>query len=457
MNSLNKIKKIFMCTSLFTLCLLLNVSTAEIVADVKYSSATTSGYTTTSELFGYTGLDIHKLMYRYIKYPSDYANDFNTLITSASSNGYNYFIFNSDSITSKYYAFIPKGMDVAFYQYDSSGTRFNLCVESSSELPVYFGTFNITNSVPSSNGLKQYPFSDLEHGLYIDSNYYITNTTSTPFLTNTNVKLLNASLIWDGETYLYKAPVDNPDSPTMPTNAEIAQAVQAFYNSDFYKNNKEFSDFLVLYNTNNGYFDFVGHTLGNILGQVIIPPNYRFEGKMYSSQWWEFFIDENSGPSPYGTSYYLYSSNDLGENIIYNGIGKISELLDLSFGTNSVIVYSTTDYPVRTYVLDESTGDYTYTEGVIEGDQYTYDENLDPTENGYNPLDNFVTVDPSQTIVNNADFSNISDAFEQFKDLFSFNENMQWLVIANNKLSNYFLGFLVMCCLFITLGRILRG
>ena len=444
---MNRLIRIMLSFVLPFFCLLINVSySLEIEANVTMSDTFPSQKTFDKSTFlneSYTFADVYNISKSYYENSATNETTFNAMKDSVVSAGYNLWFGTGGS--SNYflcYVWQQDYCDVAVRPQDTSDIPFVAWKQGDYTYfyDLYVGCYyrkNETKILQMAQFNNTYPM-------------YIYGLGSIKLFPSSGAK------IWDGTSYYYESSLE-PDTPSLPSNAEIAQAVQAFYNSDYYKNNKDFSDFIVVYNTTNGYFDFVGHTLGNIFGQVIIPPNYRYQGKMYDEQWWKFFIDENQGALPYGSSYYLYSTNDLGQNITYEGIGKITNLLDVDFGSHSVIVYSTTDYPVRTYVLDETTGDYTYTDGIIEGDQYTYDETLDPTETGYNPLDNFLTVNPSETIIGNADFGDFTNVFEENKDLFSFTENMQWLITANNKLSNYFLGFIVLCALFITLGRVLKG
>lgn len=435
-------------------CLLISVSYATWTEVPNSATASTTSVDTSDTIAGYTLNSIRNY------FTSTDIEGRNTMLNAVSDAGYYVLWFSTRLDNSVYYTFIyEKDSNIDIGANVSSSDRFHI-YPYINEGDVFYFRLSGTTTNPqkrtctksgrfthfTSNG---YTLDAFNKNISADPNYF----GNIPYI---KTLLTNSGYYWDGN--YYKSPTDEPDTPTLPTNAEIAQAVQAFYDSDYYKNNKDFSDFMLLYNTTNGNCSFVGHTLGNILGQVIIPPNYRYQGRLYNEQWWKFYIDENQGALPYSSTYHLYSSNISEPNIISDeGIGKISELVNLDFSTKSTIVYSTTDYPVRTYVLDETTGDYTYTDGTIEGDQYTYDENLDPTISGYNPLDNFVTVDPAQTIVGNADFDGLSNSFENHKDLFSFTENMQWLIVANNKLSNYFLGFIIMCALFITLGRVLKG
>lgn len=437
---MNRLIRIMLSFVLPFFCLLISVSYADWTSTpIKNTARIESNYTTTPATFGdYTMATIKTIVKNYMNDSTTYETQYNSMIE---------YLENMDLAL----VFAKRGTDSYCFVFPDN---------------IDVGLYSDTNYYFINNGRVDFgttAYSTYYYGNSTDTTavYFNVNQTDSLFYSTKSVKKISYAngYYWDG-TYIYEVPTvpDEPESPSLPSNAEIASVVQAFYNSDYYKNNKDFSDFMVLYNTTNGNYSFIGHTLGNVLGQVIIPPDYRFEGKLYSEQWWKFYIDENQGATPYASTFHLYSIINTALDVISDdGVGKISELVNLDFSSKSVIVYSTTDYPVRTYMLDETTGDYIYTDGIIEGDQYTYDENLDPTISGYNPLDNFVTVDPSQTIIGDADFEGFTDVFEENKDLFSFTENMQWLIKANNKLSNYFLGFIVMCALFITLGRVLKG
>lgn len=439
-------------------CLLVSVSRAEFTLTplTNGSSFGASANVASTVCGDYTFSQINSITYnRFTSDDSSYIAVFDTMSASLTEDGFKFMVVKANT-EDKYIAFVG-----------NSNISIGGLTDENAKLDLYFTQIDTSVKQSETNRVRRFVVSSsapYATTVLIDgspTHGYDRNLDYTIIYSNVDVKQIvySSGPTWDGTSYYWERsePEEPEETPTMPTNSEIASAVQAFYNSDYYKNNKDFSDFMVVYNTTNGYFDFVGHTLGNTLGQVIIPPDYRYQGKLYNNQWWKFFIDENQGALPYGSSYYLYSTNDLGQNITYDGIGRISDLLNVDFGSHSVIVYSTTDYPVRTYILDETTGDYTYTDGIIEGNQYTYDENLNPSENGYNPLDNFVTVNPSETIIGDADFGSFTDSFEENKDLFSFTEDMQWLIVANNALSNKFLGFIVMCAMFLTIGRVLRG
>lgn len=449
---MNRLNKIVISFVLPFFVLLFNVSYAYIEPDIQYTKATGSPYINTTTLFGYSRYEIGRIIYLHLA--TGETENFNKLVESASQAGYNYFIFNDSSIISKYYCFVPKDMDVGFYKYSSTDSCYNLCIEASLTQPVYFGIYNSNNGVMSDTTtlLKQYALSTIDNGLYYETFYYINSLSSTSFFeANCNVKVLGNPVIWDGVTYLHKV---EPDTPSLPSNSEIAQAVQAFYNSDYYKNNKDFEDFIVMYNYETKYFDFIGHNFEDKFQQLIFPA-----GHIYNERWWKFSLDgltTQASSYLFNKYYWLYSTNDFGENIKYEGKGSINDLLDLRFATSSIIVYSTNEYDVVVYTYDENDEFVSSEMETMPGDQYTYDENLDPTTNEYNPLENFVPTNPSQTILGDVDFNEINKVFEENKDILNI-EGASWLFTANNQLTNYFLGFLSLLIVFLIISRILGG
>ena len=61
-----------------------------------------------------------------------------------------------------------------------------------------------------------------------------------------------------------------------------------------------------------------------------------------------------------------------------------------------------------------------------------------------------------QTIIDSADFTDFSDSFDDFSYLFDFDNDMHWIITANNLLFGYFAGFIILCCLLLTISRIMR-
>lgn len=363
-----------------------------------------------------------------------------------SSNYYSIYFYNSDEIdfaidktNGESYA------DAKLYTYITTG-------DSLINLRLYW-------SASGSTGKDGYNYTFTTNSFWqlADSSYAVNG--SRYFLhEGASIKTV-LNRMWDGTSYYYEySESGGEDTPSLPSNAEIAQAVQAFYNSDYYKNNKDFKDFIVMYNYETQYFSFIGHNFGIDLGQVIVPPNYEYDGYSYNQDWWKFFlrnITSQVASNLWNRYYWLYSTNDFGENLTYTGKGRINDLLNLHWATSSIIVYSTTDYPVVKIETDEN-GVLTPVEGTILGDQYTYDENLDPTTNEYNPLENFVPTNPSQTILGDVDFDEINKTFDENKGILNI-ENASWLFTANNQFVTYFIGFLSLLIVFLIISRILGG
>lgn len=448
---MNRLIRIMCAFVLPFLCFLINVSYAEYNSSspspgqASYSQADTS----LIDLCGYTASQIPSIFDDRENNPDAY----NTLLSTFTDNGY-YIYFPgwrySSTVKPTGFVIIP------------TSTFRDIGVSSSGSLMPYFKINDIFGHYAtsiSSPSFKVYKATSEGH-LAINS---MSNCSSSldMFGNLPYVKQLysNNGIYWDGESYYYQAPKpDIPDTPSLPSNAEIAQAVQAFYNSDYYKNNKNFSDFFALYNYENSTFSFIGHNFGIDLGQVIVPPDYEYEGYSYNQDWWKFFlrnISSELASNLWNKYYWLYSTTDFGENIKSDGKGSIKDLINLHFSTNSIIVYSTTDYPVVKIETDEN-GVLTPVEGTIPGDQYTYDENLDPTTNEYNPLENFVPSNPVQSILGDVNFDEINKTFEENKDLLNI-EGASWLFTANNKLVGYFVGFLSLLIVFLIISRILGG
>lgn len=59
-------------------------------------------------------------------------------------------------------------------------------------------------------------------------------------------------------------------------------------------------------------------------------------------------------------------------------------------------------------------------------------------------------------IIQNSDFAGVTNAFDDYKDLLEFSEDMHWLITANNALFGYFAGFIMLCAMFLFLGRVMR-
>lgn len=248
------------------------------------------------------------------------------------------------------------------------------------------------------------------------------------------------------------------EEPTLPTNQEIASAVQKFYNSDIYKNNTNFKDFMVVYSSFKNTYAFIGtdnHMLQEIFYDGVNVPGVNFSS---SDTWWRFnskFGDVQS--FLFGSKFYLYFIEGNSDLITNEGIGTLYDLFDLKFTTGMTIVYSTYDYDVIEYRPPaEGETDNQVTQGTIEGDSYTYNENVDPTDSQYSPLQNFVSSNPTQSILNDVDFDSINQAFEDSKVILNI-ENANWIFTANNQLVEYFIGFITLLIILLVISRIMGG
>lgn len=464
---MNRLKKILLSFVLPILCLLISVSYAEIEMDIPYYAYGFSWSSTapTSPFSDYTFDEIYNISNSYTTNPTDETtNAFNNMCSYIDNAGYCIEWVKWDYRNGMYGPWFEtiifkKGDGELGIKKESDRYQF-LFRPNSTQFELYLACSNPnTTKFTSYTSLTD---SELNDYKYILSTYFsnFSNDIEIEYC-NTNIKNMtytDSRYYWDG-TYFYEySGGGSEETPTMPTNAEIAQVVQAFYNSDYYKNNKDFSDFMVLYNYDTNYFDFVGHNFGIDLGQVIVPPDYEYEGYSYNQDWWKFFlrnISSEIASKLWNRYYWLYSTNDFGENITYEGKGSIKNLIDLHFSTKSIIVYSTTDYPVVKIETDEN-GVFNPVEGTIPGDQYTYDENLDPTTNEYNPVENFVPSNPVQSVLGDVDFDEINKTFEENKDILNI-EGASWLFTANNKLVGYFIGFLSLLIVFLIISRVLGG
>lgn len=443
---------------LLSFCLLINVSYGALDVngqaswEVKPSTqGSTTSYSITSN---YTLKDIWSISKGY--YEGEISESiYKTMCDDLKVNGFA-FIGSNTMVTGSRWA-------VTVYPFNTVDVGY---VESESRIYLY-GTSTTDywySQVFESNekNIKISTSSTASHACY--SNY----VKGPPLLYTNDIKsltILSSKVYWDEETYFYKIPTE-PLNPAMPTNAEIAQAVQLF-NDNVYDEEKTgkicgFSDFFVLYDKSTKKYSYIGHGMGNSLGQLIVAPNYYYEGYKFDKQWWKFFKDtENNDYNIIRdlTKYFVYVSDGTLDTLTYIGSSNISGLIEKSgpWATDTtIIVYSTIDYPVKNITFDSSTSDPIIETGTIEGDQYTYDENLDIADNNYNPLDNFITVDPVDTVIGNVNFSEINKTFEENKGILNI-ENASWLFTANNKLIGYFLGFLSLLIVFLIISRILGG
>lgn len=463
MNKLNK--KIISFVLLFSICLLVNVSYAfeKDVSIVLGDGSYDLDYE--SKIGDSLVSDITPDLYNKYLNPNDPEIDaiFNERIEFIFNElGFNsYFMYGYTNADGNDYfsASFFNDTSINFGFYDNAGKRI-FCLEASNNSQLYRLNKSTNGGFVSSAYVYTYN---------TNSKYYnrLTPQSLAYFITSPNLKVHNLvyssedNIYWDGTYYS----TSSEEEPTMPTNAEISQAVQAFYNSDYYKNNKDFKEFFVLYNSLKGIYSFIGHNsvgeiaghfkYGSTLSQHIYTENYP--SNTTGLRYWNFSLETLGSQisNVFNNYYWLYSSHDNGISFAYNGKGYVTDLIDVKFDSRySTIVYSSIDYLCRIY--DYENDEETTEDATISGDQYTYDENLDPTTNEYNPIENFVPVNPSQSILGDVDFNEINKTFEENKDILNI-ENASWLFTANNKLVGYFIGFLSLLIVFLIISRILGG
>lgn len=460
MNILNKIILSFVLPAL---CLLISVSYAsEFVAGTEYfmpTNPTKSTTTLTKFSDDYTKSAGSTIIGNYISDSSTYASDFKDLVNStmAFNNFDRYVIFS----------------------YDYSGNAQNYCFFWNSTINDIACFGDILGFSEHSDFIRYYRGSgsaELKHDIITGSGPQRlaseSYTNFTFFESNSSIKYCEKQgstdyYVWDGVSYVYEHSNSGSeeDIPAMPTNSEIASVVQSFYNSDYYKNNKDFKEFFVLYNSLKGIYSFIGHNsvgeianhfeYGSTLSQIVYSDDYP--SNIYGLSYWKFALETlGSQISNFFNNYYwLYSSYDNGETITYDGKGYVTDLVEVEFDSRySTIVYSSTNYLCRVY--DYENEEETNEQATIPGNQYTHDETLDPTTNEYNPIKDYIPTDPTQSTLGDVDFDEINKVFEENKDILNI-ENASWLFSANNQLINYFIGFLSFLIVLIIISRLLGG
>lgn len=444
-------------------CLLISVSYAEFSTTPLSGSVTSFSDvgTKSDNSFGdYKYSQIKSIVYnRYFHEDSSNIIIFDSMVSYLKDNGYNIVVTSNEEQT-EYYVYVCESNI-------SIGAR-----KATTKKYIYFTYI----AEPIDNNYVVKIFADSSSTTYAEKEtagrtIYLRDTyTGEMLYSSVDVKAIvnNNGPTWSGTDYFYTTSQNNPDepdTPSLPSNSEIAQAVQAFYNSDYYKNNKDFKEFFVLYNSKNGIYSFIGHNAvgeianhfeyGSTLSQIVYSDDYP--SNPYGLSYWNFNLETlGSQISNFFNNYYwLYSSYDNGESITYDGKGYVTDLVEVEFDSRySTIVYSSTNYLCRVY--DYENEEETTNDATIPGNQYTYDETLDPTTNEYNPIKDYIPTDPTQSILGDVDFDEINKVFEENKDILNI-ENASWLFTANNQLINYFIGFLSFLIVLIIISRLLGG
>jgi len=452
-NILNYTKNLI-CFAVSSL-LLLSISYATFDLNVPTEIKYNADYTANS-IGNYSKSTIGSTIRNYTSNPTDpsYSSDFNTMISYLSSIGLsNYYICSNGSQYG--YCFFDSTSDLGFYLYDSENSDYYMvAVSPSSSSTAYFQMLGSSNLYNISNNTNNYSYhiatKNSNYVSYMNDNYPIKSVNS-----------VNGNYVWEGAYYRTVGP------SYIPTNEEIAEKVQAFYDSDLFQNQSDFKDYFVLYNYNNEVFSFIGHNLTgtitdtngthdnmSLLGQVIYSADYPTNN--IGQTYWTFRLETDWASIVNffnGNKYYLYATTLDSETITYTGMGSISDLVQLKFDpTYSTIVYSTKDYMVTVFD-NPSPPDPDYgTRDIISGDLYTYDENIDPTTSDYNPITNYVLPDSVDTLISNADIPGLLQIW--VTPDFS---NMGWIFLAISSFWGYFGGFVLLTAIMFFIMWLLRG
>lgn len=463
MNNLNKIFAVVVFVFLLLSTVFITNSYAEIVANELYSqgSITTAGgsYNTSSIFIGdYTVKEVMNILKGYANGDDLYTDSYNEIISLLENDGYvvqAWKYYQSNTYRIILYYWLDNGLDMGIRSYINSS---NVNYFDSYFLNSGSDTIRIQSIYSHGNGNSGF---NIPVDSDVHKSYSLINSLNYELIySSLDVKLLELStiyIVWDGESYFYKSDTGS-DTPTFPTNQEVADAVQKFYNSDIYKNNTKFKDFMVVYSSFKNTYAFIG--TDNHLIQAIFYDGVEVPGMNFSSPdtWWMFtskFGDIQS--FLFGSKFYLYFIEGNSDLITNEGIGTLYDLFDLKFTTSMTIVYSTYDYDVIEYRPPaEGETDNQITSGTIEGDSYTYDENLNPTDSQYSPLQNFVSSNPTQSILNDVDFDSINQAFEDSKGILNI-QGASWIFSANNQFVEYFIGFITLLIILLVISRIMGG
>lgn len=142
---------------------------------------------------------------------------------------------------------------------------------------------------------------------------------------------------------------------------------------------------------------------------------------------------------------------------------------------NEPVIYTNKDFPFYTVYdgLHSSNPDFTLTPSTLVdsgGQTVTVSDSLDTPMsldkiwsmiyNIFNP-DSNSTAEMSEIenqheqIINKSDYDSFSNLFDSSKSLIGDLTQITWLIVACETLFNYFSSFLILCCVFITINRII--
>lgn len=459
MNKLNT----FLSFVLLSFCLLINVSYGETIeANVTYSKSTYN-VSYPSSFGSYSNSIANKIVNDYVADSSTYEADFNALCEDV----YSTYGYNSYLLIKNYNVDGTLNSSKHILLFFNSKNEVGVCSTNKVNNSVYFLRVNLSvddtllEFCTGSTAGNIYIYTITKSGTKAYSSYYSLGLSSNRSIKEVIIDDSSNSMVWDGTSYYYEVPSDEPDEPIMPTNSEIASVVQSFYDSNLYKNNTNFKDFMVVYSFEKGNYSIIGtdnHLLQEIYYDGAKPSNDDFT---YPETWWRFYNYLGNVQNLFqGWNYWLYNTrkeDGVFLPISYHGVGKINDLFNLKFTNQNIIVYSSYEYEVYEFrPPTEEGGENQVTNTTVPGDEYTYNENLDPTDSSYSPIQNYIPTNPTQSILGNVDFSEINKTFEENKNILNI-ENASWLFTANNKLVDYFTGFLSFLMVLIIISRLLGG
>lgn len=199
----------------------------------------------------------------------------------------------------------------------------------------------------------------------------------------------------------------------------------------------------------------------------------------YSIDYYNFFLRNTSGNI---TS--LFGGNDVKVFTSSNGI-DFTYFYSLNNGNNlkslyidyfeEPLIYSSVDMPFYIFVDDINTGyipfiistfDIVNSSDVVVSSSDVLSQNKDINSiwtmiyNVFNPpsdSNNFNSIEEQHSaVLSKADNASFFSLFEGSRNLISGILSVTWLITASNLLFNYFSSFLILCCVFLTISRVMR-
>ena len=430
------IKKIVMFVLPF-LFLFINVSYIEVGESIPYIGSFSQ---TQGSPGGLNFVTIRNAFINYLNNPSDTTNQLNyeATLSNLSSVGYeNVYICSNGGTNYSYMGCIIYPNEVEVLVREKSGTNY-FYVNCPAGLKFYY-------KIPGGDILYEVTSTTSQAYSIFSSGYTNVAYTDYTSIKYVNVVTANQTLVFIGD-YLYENSTGN-----VVNDLQIKKIIDELFSSTTYLTfpNNWRNNFFIVYNQNTNTYN------------IIAAPDYvYFRGYNYSDNGNEYYRIL-AGSSPTFDTYdfsnlvnnsYTEYTNPLGSFNFYrftyecDSEGNVVNRYNRTFNnmlsdrtsylsSNEKLVYTRRNIPFYT----------------LNGDG-SFDENVDSSlpstelkdENG-NIIPKVPPSQPQDTIVGNADFEALKNSFSENSGIFNFTENMQWLISSNNKLSNYFLGLIVMC------------